>query len=62
MQLLSMQREDHLQQQQQAMKDNYDKICSENRQLMHCLPGSRKTRKRDKQETKPEVGESATSV
>ena len=26
-------REDHLQQQRQAMKDNYDKICSENRQL-----------------------------
>jgi len=23
------------------MKDNYDKICSENRQLMHCLPFSR---------------------
>ena len=40
------QREDRLQQQRQAMKDNYDTICSENRQLMHCLPGSRKTRKR----------------
>ena len=46
-------REDRLQQQRQAMKDNYDKICSENQKLMHCLPGSRKTRKREEQETKP---------
>jgi len=29
----AQQREDHLQQQRQTMKDNYDKICSENRQL-----------------------------
>jgi len=36
-----------------VMKDNYVKICSENRQLMHCLPGSRKTRKREEQEMKP---------
>jgi len=49
----AQQREDRLQQQRQVMKDNYDKICSENRQLMHCIPGSRKTRKREEQETKP---------
>jgi len=27
-------REDRLQQQRQAMKDNYDKICSENQKLI----------------------------
>ena len=46
-------REDRLQQQWQAMKDNYDKICSENQKIMHCLPGRRKTRKREEQEMKP---------
>ena len=29
----AQQREDRLRQQRQAMKDNYDKICSETRQL-----------------------------
>jgi len=35
------------------MKDNYDKIGSENRQLNALLPGSRKTRKREEQQAKP---------
>jgi len=35
------------------MKDNYDKISSENWQLNALLPGSSKTRKREEQETKP---------
>jgi len=41
---------DMLERDLKAMKDSYDKICSENRQLN---AGSRKTRKREEQETKP---------
>jgi len=47
-------REDRLQQQRQAMKDNYDQICSKNQKLMHCLPGSRKTRERKSKRWSPE--------
>ena len=42
----AQQREDCLQQQQQAMKDNYDKICLENRQLNALFTGQQKDKEK----------------
>jgi len=49
----AQQREDHLQQQQQVMKDNYDKICSENRQLNALFTGQQKDK--EKRRTRDEA-------
>jgi len=45
---------DMLERDLKAMKDNYDKICSENRQLNALFTRQQKDKiKREKQETKP---------
>ena len=42
----AQQREDHLQQQRQAMKDNCDQICSENQQLNALFTGQQKDKEK----------------